>query len=1259
MDKSWINDPNILSSHYKFGLKDFIEFAKTNGMGLDGKLFCPCRRCRNSKRKSISQVESDLSEKGFCMYYKNWVFHGEPFSAHSYMSSGKNNNLDENGVGGETDFINETVYNDFDMNENGESDELPDLLDEIRNAHESGTSSEWDSKNFDKLLNDAQRELYPGCKKYSLLRFIVSFLHIKVMNHMTNKAFDMMLEFLKDVLPEGEILPSSFYGAMKILSGIGLGYQKIDVCKFDCALFWKENEKMDKCPICKESRWKVNNGKKKKVPQKVMWYFPLKARLQRLFMSSKTAEDMRWHEEKRVKEEGIMRHPADSIAWKDFDKQYPDFAKDSRNVRLGLATDGFNPFGNMSNSYSMWPVILVPYNLPAYKFMRKEFLILSLLIPGPRAPGKELDVFLRPAIDDLKDLFHGISTYDAYSGQNFQMRAAILWTISDFPAYGYLSGWSTSGYKACPCCLDDTASQRLRGKICFMGHRRFLNHDHRWRKQKAHFDGTIETRSRPKEFSGEQVLRHLNSLAGVFGEFGKNPVTRKKGVDKIQGNWRKKSIFFELPYWEKLSMRHCLDVMHILKNTCESLVATLLNIPDKTKDTNKARDDLLDMGIRHELHLHDDGTRKTKPPALYVMSSSERKGFCDFLSSIKFPDGYAANISKCVKDGKLMGLKTHDYHVLLQRLIPAGIRGYLCKEVNEAIFELSEFFRDLCSKTLKMDDLERLEKNAPLILCKLEKIFPPAFFDIMIHLIVHLPKEAKLGGPVHPRWMFPFESKHKEMLQRIHPENVDSRHEDQFTEWFKDHINQLHIDKSLDVSEELWALANGPIPFMTKHYSGCIVNEVRFHTRDRDDCRTTQNSGLVVEGDHKGKHIDFYGFVKAVVELTFFHAYKMAPSGKRLKRSCPPNTNLQSEQPPTSNSTLEHQSATTGDDIQINSNNSNPTQALANEQRKQKKGRGPTTGKVIEKMIRANGGKPLEIVFPEGCCKPIKYAAQLASGIGYVVRHLSSLKDIRTYDDIPNEKKQNLYGGLMGWFDFKDWETDPNVEMYVDDMLQNSYRQWRNTMHIDYKMLKAAGKDPLTSCPYDWIEQDEWKSMCDWFEDPIFKKKSEANTKNRAMLPYPHTGGSKSNHVRAQEMVPPSAIDAWTAAHIKKDGQFVNNTAKSLDDELKEERRQCIENGEIVNEVKIMENVLGKRAGRAKGLGMGVIPPQSSRKPESSANRALLEELKQCKEKIQCYEERIQAQDTQIQNLVQSQQGIQEMLQEFLIWKQKQCGGSS
>jgi len=60
----------------------------------------------------------------------------------------------------------------------------------------------------------------------------------------------------------------------------------------------------------------------------------------------------------------MLRHPADGAGWKHFDREFPQFALDPRNVRLGLASDGFNPFGNMSTAYSMWPVVLVPYNLP-------------------------------------------------------------------------------------------------------------------------------------------------------------------------------------------------------------------------------------------------------------------------------------------------------------------------------------------------------------------------------------------------------------------------------------------------------------------------------------------------------------------------------------------------------------------------------------------------------------------------------------------------------------------------------------------------------------------------------------------------------------------------------------------------------------------------------------------------------------------------------------------------------------------------------
>ena len=146
----------------------------------------------------------------------------------------------------------------------------------------------------------------------------------------------------------------------------------------------------------------------------IRFYSPLQSRLQRLFMSRHTALDMRWHAEKRVNTEGILRHPADAEAWKYFDKQYPMFANDPRNVRLGFASDGFNLFGNMSNSYSMWPVIIMPYNLPPWKTMKEPFLMLSLLIPGPQALGKDIDVYLRPLVDELKELWeNGVDTYDA------------------------------------------------------------------------------------------------------------------------------------------------------------------------------------------------------------------------------------------------------------------------------------------------------------------------------------------------------------------------------------------------------------------------------------------------------------------------------------------------------------------------------------------------------------------------------------------------------------------------------------------------------------------------------------------------------------------------------------------------------------------------------------------------------------------------------------------------------------------------------
>ncbi|KAK6794141.1 hypothetical protein RDI58_007594 [Solanum bulbocastanum] len=96
-----------------------------------------------------------------------------------------------------------------------------------------------------------------------------------------------------------------------------------------------------------------------------------------------------------------------------------------------------------------------------------------MFILGLNCPRDAIDTYLQPLIEELKELWEvDIETYDASTKQNFKLHASFLWTINDFPAYGNLSGWSTKGKLACPCCNKDTASIRLANdkEQCFMGH---------------------------------------------------------------------------------------------------------------------------------------------------------------------------------------------------------------------------------------------------------------------------------------------------------------------------------------------------------------------------------------------------------------------------------------------------------------------------------------------------------------------------------------------------------------------------------------------------------------------------------------------------------------------------------------------------------------------------------------------------------------------------------------------------------------------
>ena len=189
---------------------------------------------------------------------------------------------------------------------------------------------------------------------------------------------------------------------------------------------------------------------------------------------------------------------------------------------------------------------------------------------------------------------------------------------------------------------------------------------------------------------------------------------------------------------------------------CDNVIYTLLNEIGRSKDHVNARRDLQYLGIKLDLWPDENGKYL---PALFTLTNVNKVIFLRTLKNTSLPDGYSSNISRCVdlKSRKIGGLKSHDSHILMEQLLPIAMRNTLPKQVSVVLNDLCSFFRQLCNKVLHVNELDQLQHKVILTLCHMEMLFPPSFFTVMIHLIVHLVEEAKLGGPVQYRWMYPIE----------------------------------------------------------------------------------------------------------------------------------------------------------------------------------------------------------------------------------------------------------------------------------------------------------------------------------------------------------------------------------------------------------------------------------------------------------------------------------------------------------------------
>nr|AAV85751.1 Transposase family tnp2, putative [Oryza sativa Japonica Group]ABA92820.1 transposon protein, putative, CACTA, En/Spm sub-class [Oryza sativa Japonica Group] len=585
----------------------------------------------------------------------------------------------------------------------------PDMRQDMLRDVDDLAMNERDSMKFSRLVSDSETPLYAGCKpKHTKLSATLDLMKLKASSGWSDKSFTKLLGILKDMLPQGNTLPETTYEAKQVLCPLGLEVWRIHAYPNDCILYHKQYADLDACPVCKASRYKrkksAGEGKKSKRggPAKVVWYLPIIDRFKRIFANPTEAKLVHWHATER-RNDGLLRHPTDWIQCWNIDRKHKEFAADPRNVRICLCTDGMNPFGDMSSSHSTWPVLIANFNLPPWLCFKRKYIMLCLLIQGPRQLGNDIDVFLEPVIDDLEILWkEGVETWDAYGQENFTLQVLLFCTINDYPALGNLSGQTVKGKKACSDCMEHTHS------------RRWLPLRHAFRRKKKIFNGKKELGSAPADLSGDQVH---NMVKDITNEFGKK---RKRSKEDKNRLWKKKSIFWRLPYWE----------------------------------------DLEDMNIRSELQpVTDEKTgRVYLPPACHTLSKDEKIAMLSCLADIKVPSGYCARISKHVKleDPKLVGMKSHDCHVLITQILPVAIRGILPPQVHHTIQRLCAFFNAIGQKIIDPKDLDGLQADIVSTLSHLEMYFTLAFFDIMVHLTVHLLKQTKICGPAFMREMWPF-----------------------------------------------------------------------------------------------------------------------------------------------------------------------------------------------------------------------------------------------------------------------------------------------------------------------------------------------------------------------------------------------------------------------------------------------------------------------------------------------------------------------
>ncbi|XP_028799277.1 uncharacterized protein LOC114754652 [Neltuma alba] len=356
-----------------------------------------------------------------------------------------------------------------------------------------------------------------------------------------------------------------------------------------------------------------------------------------------------------------------------------------------------------------------------------------------------------------------------------------------------------------PIFYDDTSYSWSKVSRCF------LPQNHPWRKDAKSFDGKEELRAPPIPLTGDDALMQLEQLE---------------------------------------------------RNVSDNLVSTVMDLLGKTKDTLKSRYDLVDLGIRSNLHPIKNGNDVYKPPAPYTLSSEKKQSLCKFLANLKVPDAFASNISRKYFQLQYVGYCLPKYLRTLKSYVgnkaqPEGsiAEGYLA---DESLTFCSRYLKDIPTKfnvQHRNDDISDNNISNELSVFKKSGEAKGHFESVSLSYEEYCQARMEQRRELEARGLMSEQNQYKE-----------------FPDWFRSRVIALSTQGF--VSPELKSLSIGPSRVVNR-YSMFIGNGFRFHAKDRAIGKRTQNDGVMAKGDDTDANKEYYGVLEHIYELSYIENKKL------------------------------------------------------------------------------------------------------------------------------------------------------------------------------------------------------------------------------------------------------------------------------------------------------------------------------------------------------------------------------------------------